>query len=278
MVPAADDPAPSAPDDGVMHPDHASGTLAPPRSVPVVALAGVTKSYGSGDATVVALDAVDLTIAPGGFTAVMGPSGSGKSTLLNLAAGLDRPTHGEVHLAGAAITTLPDDALADLRGATAGFIFQAFNLVQSMTARENIELPYLLRGARITGEDAGWIDYLAETLGITGLLHRRPGAMSGGQQQRVAIARAMAARPQVIFADEPTGSLDTRTSREVLSILKAACAQYRQTVVMVTHDPVAASYADRILVVADGRVVGDYAPMPAGRIAAMMVELEGGAR
>lgn len=264
---------------GFMQPDRAS---APPTSLsgtaPVVALSDVSKTYGVGDATVIALDSVNVAITAGGFTALMGPSGSGKSTLLNLAAGLDRPTRGEVFLAGTAITALPDDALADLRSTAAGFIFQAFNLVQSMTARQNIELPFRLRGTQITAEDASWIDYLAETLGITGLLHRHPSAMSGGQQQRVAIARAMAARPQVVFADEPTGSLDTRTSREVLTILKTACVEYRQTVVMVTHDPVAASYADRILVVADGRLVGDYAPMPAGRIAEMMVHLEVGAR
>ncbi|ADG77283.1 ABC transporter related protein [Tsukamurella paurometabola DSM 20162] len=279
MVRAADVTGLLPPDDGDMHTDHASATLAPPRrTVPVVAFTGVTKSYGTGDATVIALDSVNLAITAGGFTAVMGPSGSGKSTLLNLAAGLDRPTQGEVHLAGSPITAMPDDQLADLRSTRAGFIFQAFNLVQSMTARQNIELPFRLRGAKVTAEDAGWIDYLAETLGITGLLHRRPSAMSGGQQQRVAIARALAARPQVIFADEPTGSLDSRTSREVLGILKSACAEYRQTVVMVTHDPVAASYADRVLVIADGRVAGDYASMPAARIAEMMVGLEGGTR
>ena len=218
---------------------------------PVVSLRHVSRTYGDGHGTVVALDDVTVDIRRGDFTAIMGPSGSGKSTLMNVAAGLDDATHGEVVLGGAILSQLDDDARTRLRRSQVGFVFQAFNLVPTLSVRENILLPFELAGRRVDGEGQRWIDHLVHTLGLGDRVSHRPGELSGGQQQRVAIARALASRPAVIFADEPTGNLDSRSSREVLTLLRTAAREYGQSIAMVSHDPVAASYADRILVIAE---------------------------
>jgi putative ABC transport system ATP-binding protein len=215
---------------------------------------GVSKHYGTGDATVRALDDVTTSLAAGQFTAIMGPSGSGKSTLLHVLAGLDRPTSGEVFLGDTEITSLDDRALTLLRRDAMGFVFQAFNLLPALTAAENIELPMRIAGRT---PDPHWVRSLVETVGLTERLHHLPAQLSGGQQQRVAAARALASRPQVVFADEPTGALDSRSGAELLQFLQDAVRDTGQTVVMVTHDPVAAGYADRVLLLADGRIVDE---------------------
>ena len=215
---------------------------------------GVSKLYGEGDATVHALDDVSTSLSAGQFTAIMGPSGSGKSTLLHVLAGLDRPTSGEIFLGDTEITSLDDRALTLLRRDAIGFIFQSFNLLPTLTAAENIELPMRIAGRR---PDAHWVRSIVETVGLTERLDHRPSQLSGGQQQRVAAARALASRPQVVFADEPTGALDSRSGAELLGFLQSAVRDSGQTVVMVTHDPVAAAYADRVLFLADGRIVDE---------------------
>ena len=215
---------------------------------------GVSKLYGEGDATVRALDDVSTSLAAGQFTAIMGPSGSGKSTLLHVLAGLDRPTSGEIYLGDTEITSLGDRALTLLRRDAIGFIFQSFNLLPTLTAAENIELPMRIAGRT---PDAHWVRSIVETVGLAERLHHRPSQLSGGQQQRVAAARALASRPQVVFADEPTGALDSRSGAELLGFLQQAVRTTGQTVVMVTHDPVAAAYADRVLFLADGRIVDE---------------------
>jgi putative ABC transport system ATP-binding protein len=215
---------------------------------------GVSKRYGIGDATVAALDDVSVDLVEGQFTAIMGPSGSGKSTLLHLLAGLDRPTSGEVYLGDTAISTLKDKALTLLRRDRIGFIFQSFNLLPTMTAAENIVLPMRIAGRK---PDDHWVAMIAETVGLTGRLGHRPAELSGGQQQRVAAARALASRPDIVFADEPTGALDSRSGAELLAFLRTAVTDLGQTVVMVTHDPTAASYADRVIFLADGHVVDE---------------------
>jgi putative ABC transport system ATP-binding protein len=240
----------------------------------IVAFRDVTKTYGGGTALVRALDGVTVDIHAGQFTAVMGPSGSGKSTFMNLAAGLDDPTSGEVWVAGQPVHALDDDARTTLRREHVGFVFQAFNLVPTLSARENVLLPFELAGRRLSADDRTRVDTLLHSLGLADRATHRPGEMSGGQQQRVAIARALASRPQIVVADEPTGNLDTRSSREVLSLLKTASREYRQTIAMVTHDPVAASYADRILVIADGRIVGDHGPMVPQQISDLLISFE----
>ena len=247
-------------------------TLRPP--APIVAFRGVSKIYGEGTGLVRALDGVTVDIAAGQFTAVMGPSGSGKSTFMNLAAGLDDPTSGEVWVAGHALHALDDDARTVLRRTHVGFVFQAFNLVPTLSAIENVLLPFELAGRRLTADERGWVDTLMGSLGLADRAEHRPGELSGGQQQRVAIARALASRPQIVVADEPTGNLDTTTSREVLSLLRTAAREYQQTIAMVSHDPVAASYADRILVIADGRIVGDHPSLPPQEIAELLISLE----
>jgi putative ABC transport system ATP-binding protein len=241
---------------------------------PIVAFRNVTKAYGVGPGRVLALDDVTVDIGAGQLTAVMGPSGSGKSTLMNLAAGLDDATHGEVWLAGQALHTLDDDARTLLRRTHVGFVFQAFNLVPTLSTLENVLLPFDLAGRRLSPDERSWVDSLMHGLGLSDRVTHRPGELSGGQQQRVAIARALASRPQVVVADEPTGNLDTRSSREVLTLLRTASREYDQTIAMVSHDPVAASYADRILVIADGRIVGDHGPMAPQQIADLMISLE----
>jgi putative ABC transport system ATP-binding protein len=215
---------------------------------------GVSKLYGEGDATVRALDDVSTSLAAGQFTAIMGPSGSGKSTLLHVMAGLDRPTSGQIFLGDTEITGLDDRALTLLRRDAIGFIFQSFNLLPTLTAAENIELPMRIAGRK---PDAQWVRSIVETVGLTERLSHRPAQLSGGQQQRVAAARALASRPQVVFADEPTGALDSRSGAELLGFLQHAVKDSGQTVVMVTHDPVAAGYADRVLFLADGRIVDE---------------------
>ena len=212
------------------------------------------KIYGQGDAAVRALDGVTVDIPPARFTAIMGPSGSGKSTLMHCVAGLDTLTSGTVHLGGDDLGTLSDRDLTVLRRRRVGFVFQAFNLLPTLTAGENIVLPLALDGAPV---DRAWLDEVVDAVGLRDRLGHRPSELSGGQQQRVAIARALITRPDVVFADEPTGNLDSRTSAEVLEFLRRAVREMGQTVVMVTHDPVAASYADGVLFLADGRIVGE---------------------
>ena len=214
----------------------------------------VSKSYGDGDNAVHALDDVSVGLAAGEFTAIMGPSGSGKSTLLHVLAGLDRPTSGEIYVGDTEITTLKDKALTLLRRDQIGFIFQSFNLLPTLTAAENIVLPIKIAGRK---PDAFWVQSIVETVGLTERLSHRPSQLSGGQQQRVAAARALASRPQIVFADEPTGALDSRSGAELLGFLRTAVKELGQTVVMVTHDPVAASYADRVLFLADGQIVDE---------------------
>jgi putative ABC transport system ATP-binding protein len=218
----------------------------------------LSKVYGTGEASLAALDDVSVGLDRGRFTAIMGPSGSGKSTLLHLLAGLDRPTSGEVYLGDTEITSLRDKALTTLRRDRIGFIFQSFNLLPTMTAAENIVLPMRIAGKR---PDPRWVASIVETVGLAGRLGHRPSQLSGGQQQRVAAARALASRPEIVFADEPTGALDSRSGTELLRFLRRAVDELGQTVVMVTHDPAAASYADRVLFLADGHVVDEmHAP------------------
>ncbi|MFD7085431.1 ABC transporter ATP-binding protein [Streptomyces sp. NPDC002181] len=219
---------------------------------------GVVKAYGAGETRVVALDEVDVDIKRGQFTAIMGPSGSGKSTLMHCLAGLDTVTSGQIHLDDVEITGLKDKKLTQLRRDRIGFIFQAFNLLPTLNALENITLPMDIAGRK---PDAEWLNRVVETVGLAGRLKHRPTELSGGQQQRVAVARALAARPQIIFGDEPTGNLDSRAGAEVLGFLRRSVDELGQTIVMVTHDPVAASYADRVIFLADGRIVDEmYGP------------------
>ncbi|MFS4091485.1 ABC transporter ATP-binding protein [Streptomyces sp. AF1A] len=220
----------------------------------------VSKRYGQGAGAVAALDRVSTTIAPGTFTAVMGPSGSGKSTFLHCAAGLDTPTSGRVLLGATDVSTLREAQRAVLRRTRIGFIFQAFNLLPSLTVEQNITLPLRLAGRR---RDEGRLGQLAERLGLTDRLRHRPSQLSGGQQQRVAIARALITNPEVIFADEPTGALDADAAREILALLRQAVDDLHQTVVMVTHDPVAAAVSDHALFLAKGRIAAQVAsPTP----------------
>jgi putative ABC transport system ATP-binding protein len=232
------------------------------------------KSYGSGANQVTALGGVTLGIRRGQFTAIMGPSGSGKSTLMHIMAGLDVATTGTVWLGDTDITRLADDALTILRRRRVGFVFQSFNLVPTLDIEGNILLPFELDGRRSTQQEREWIDRLIESLGLRERLRHRPHELSGGQQQRVAIARALATRPDLVFADEPTGNLDSRTSREVLTLLATASREYGQSIAMVTHDPIAASYADRILFLADGLVVRDLGKSTAEEISGLMLGME----
>ena len=215
-----------------------------------------TKVYGTGDAAVRALDGVTVDFATARFTAIMGPSGSGKSTLMHALAGLDSLTSGSVWIGDVDLGTLKEKKLTQLRRDRVGFIFQAFNLIPTLTAAENIVLPMRLAGRK---PDRDWVDHVVETVGLANRLTHRPSELSGGQQQRVAVARALASQPHIIFADEPTGNLDSRTGAEILSFMRQAVRELGQTIVMVTHDPVAAAYADRAVFFADGRVVDDLA-------------------
>ena len=223
----------------------------------LVTATDLTRRYGQGEATVHALAGVTVGFPAGQFTAIMGPSGSGKSTLMHLLAGLDRPTSGSVVLDGTELSRLDDKRLTDVRRDKVGFIFQSFNLLPVLSAQENIELPLSIAGRK---PDRAWMDSLIATVGLGDRLRHRPAELSGGQQQRVAVARALASRPRVVFADEPTGNLDSKTSAEVLELLRRCVDEFGQTIVMVTHDARAASYADRLLELEDGVVVRDGVP------------------
>ena len=230
-----------------------SVTASPASSTAGIALHEVRKVYGSGENTVSALDGVTIELPQRSFTAIMGPSGSGKSTLLHVAAGLDRPTSGNVAVGDTELTRLSERRLTLLRRERIGFIFQAFNLLPSLTVAQNIALPLRMDGRRARRSE---LREIASRVGLQDRMRHRPAQLSGGQQQRVAIARALITRPEVVFADEPTGALDTRTGQGVLQLLRHIVDDDGQTVVMVTHDPVAAAYADRVLMLADGRVAG----------------------
>jgi putative ABC transport system ATP-binding protein len=214
----------------------------------------LTKTYGTGDARVTALDRVSVDLFAGEFTAVMGPSGSGKSTLMHCCAALDSATSGRVYVGDTELNRLKDKELTRLRRDEVGFVFQSFNLVPTLTAEENIRLPLSIAGKR---PDPDWYRTVIEAVGLADRLGHRPNELSGGQQQRVAVARALASRPSIVFADEPTGNLDSRAGAEVLTLLRRSVAEFGQTVVMVTHDPVAAGYTDRVVFLADGRVVDE---------------------
>jgi putative ABC transport system ATP-binding protein len=219
-----------------------------------------TKVYGSDDTAVTALDDVTVGFPAGRFTAIMGPSGSGKSTLMHCTAGLDELTSGQVFIGDVELASLSERRLTRLRRDRIGFVFQAFNLVPTLTALENITLPLALAGR---DPDRGWLDHVVDTVDLRPRLDHRPAELSGGQQQRVAVARALVSRPEIIFADEPTGNLDSRASTEILGFMRRAVDELDQTIVMVTHDPTAASYAHHVLFLADGRIVGEMpAPDP----------------
>jgi putative ABC transport system ATP-binding protein len=237
-------------------------TLPSPLGTTVAAASarGATKTYGTADTQVLALDHVDIDFAAGEFTAIMGPSGSGKSTLMHCMAGLDRLSSGSVTIGDLDISTASEKQLTLLRRDRLGFIFQAFNLVPTLSAIENITLPMDLAG---TKPDRAWVDHVVTTVGLSHRLKHRPSELSGGQQQRVAVARALASRPQIIFADEPTGNLDSTTGSEILAFMRHAVRDLGQTIVMVTHDPVAASYSHRVVFLADGRITDQLAdPTP----------------
>jgi putative ABC transport system ATP-binding protein len=235
-----------------------------------VLAAGLVRRYGEGSTAVEALAGVTLGIETGRMTAIMGPSGSGKSTLMHLLAGLDAPTEGSVHVDGVDITKLSEKKLTLLRRETIGFVFQFFNLLPMLTAEENITLPLAIAGQK---PDPAWLEELLDTVGIADRRTHRPAELSGGQQQRVAVARALITRPRVLFADEPTGNLDSSSSKEVLALLRRAVDEWGQTIVMVTHDAGAAAMADRILFIADGRIVRDLEESTAAEVLAAMQEV-----
>ena len=239
-------------------------------SGPAARAVGLVKTYGTSDTVVRALDGIDIAFGRGHFTAVMGPSGSGKSTLMHCMAGLDTPTSGQVFVGDEEISTLDDAGLTRLRRDRIGFVFQSFNLVPTLTARENILLPADLAGRQV---DPGWFDYLVEQLAIGDRLAHRPNELSGGQQQRVACARALIGRPDLIFADEPTGNLDSNSSAELLAFLRRSVTEFGQTIAMVTHDPRGAAQADRVIFLADGNVVGDLAAPTADAVLEQMKQL-----
>ena len=248
-----------------------STTVEQPGADVVVAAHGVTRTYGEGDAVVHALRGIDLEIPRGQFTAVMGPSGSGKSTLMHILAGLDQPTEGSVTIEGEEITTMGDQELTLLRRRHIGFIFQFFNLLPMLTAEENIVLPLRISGRDV---DRAWIDEVIGKVGLSDRRSHRPSQLSGGQQQRVAIARGLVSRPTVMFADEPTGNLDSTTSEEILELLREAVESYGQTTVMVTHDARASAMADRILFLADGLIVRDQGRASAQEVLTAMAAVE----
>ena len=253
MTHAADAGNPSPPTTPTAGPAAHRDTSGPPVT-PAARVAGLTKTYGTGDAQVVALDDVTLELYAEEFTAVMGPSGSGKSTLMHCCAALDRADRGEVFIGEQELTRLKDKDLTQLRRDHIGFVFQAFNLVPTLTAEENITLPLALAGRK---PDQQWRDMVINAVALADRLHHKPSELSGGQQQRVAVARALVSRPQIVFADEPTGNLDSHSGAEVLQLLRRSVDDFGQTVVMVTHDPVAAAYTDRVVFLADGRVVDE---------------------
>ena len=230
----------------------------------------LVRRYGEGDSAVEAVRGVSLEVPSGQFTAIMGPSGSGKSTLMHLLAGLDRPTEGSVEIAGQDITAMGDKQLTLLRREHIGFVFQAFNLVPTLSAEENVTLPLAIAGRK---PENGWVDAVLERVGLDDRRSHRPAELSGGQQQRVALARAIVSEPTVLFADEPTGNLDSRTSAEVLELLQEAVSTFGQTTVMVTHDPRAAAAAERVLFIADGELVTDVESPTEDEVLAYVKEL-----
>ncbi len=251
-------------DTPLLAPPNAAPELASPSSARVAARTeGATKVYGRGGTEVCALDAVDVALGAAEFTAIMGPSGSGKSTLMHCLAGLDTLSAGKAFIGDVELSSLSDAALTRLRRERVGFIFQAFNLLPMLTAAENITLPMDLAGDK---PDKEWLRNVIETVGLTDRLEHRPSELSGGQQQRVAVARALANKPELIFADEPTGNLDSRSGAEILGFMRYAVDRFAQTVVMVTHDPVAAAYADRVLFLADGRIVDSMTSPTSARV------------
>jgi putative ABC transport system ATP-binding protein len=252
--------------------DAASERLAPVPAAAVVRAADLSKRYGQGDAQVDALRDVSLEIEQGRLTAIMGPSGSGKSTLMHLLAGLDQPSAGAVSIDGIEISSMSDAQLTKLRRQHIGFVFQFFNLLPMLTAEENVLLPLQIAGVK---PDRDWVEELLATVGIDGRRAHRPSELSGGQQQRVSIARALVTRPTVLFADEPTGNLDSSTSQDVLALLRHSVDEYGQTTVMVTHDPQAAALADRILFLADGLIVKEIPRSTAADVLAAMQEVTG---
>ncbi len=249
-----------------------------PAEAPAVAVraSNATKHYGDSDSDadtlVRALGNIDIDFNAGQFTSIMGPSGSGKSTLMHCLAGLDQLTSGHIWFGGTDLSTLSQQQLTDLRRDHIGFVFQAFNLIPTMTARENITLPLDLAG---TKPDAEWFEIVVDSVGLAGRLDHRPSELSGGQQQRVAVARAMVGKPDVIFADEPTGNLDSRTGKAILSFLKNAVAEFGQTIIMVTHDPVAATYADRVVFLQDGTIENEILNPRVDQVLAAMNRLDG---
>ena len=231
----------------------------------------LSKIYGTGDTRVIALDAVDVEIETGRYTAIMGPSGSGKSTLMHCLAGLDSVSGGQVWIGDVELSALSDKNLTKLRRDAVGFVFQAFNLVPTLSALENITLPLDIAGRK---PDQEWLDTVIDTIGLRDRLGHRPSELSGGQQQRVACARALASRPTIVFADEPTGNLDSRSGAEVLGFLRRSVDEFGQTIVMVTHDPGAAGYADRVLFLADGKIVDEMLGPTAARVLERMTAFE----
>jgi len=252
----------------------ATNEIAPPEARTGIAAraVGLSKIYGEGDAAVRALDAVSVEFERARFTAIMGPSGSGKSTLLHCMAGLDTPTAGQVFIGDVDLTSLSEKALTLLRRRKIGFVFQAYNLVPTLTAAENITLPLDIAGEE---PDKAWFDEVVDTVGIRDRLTHRPAELSGGQQQRVAGARALLSRPEIVFADEPTGNLDSKAGQEILAFLRSAVKDHDQTIVMVTHDASAASFADRIVFLGDGKVVDEMLEPTTERILDRLKSLEG---
>ena len=248
-----------------------TSTLAPPQAA-VARTEQATKVYGSGETAVRAIDDVTVEFAAGRFTAIMGPSGSGKSTLMHCAAGLDSLTAGEVFVGDVALGSLSDRELTLLRRDRIGFVFQSYNLIPTLTALENITLPTALAGRKPNRE---WLDGVIDTVGLRDRLSHRPSELSGGQQQRVAVARALTTQPQIVFADEPTGNLDSRAGAEILEFMSQAVRDLAQTIVMVTHDPAAAAYADRVVFLGDGKVVGELADPTAESVINRMQQLGG---
>jgi putative ABC transport system ATP-binding protein len=247
-----------------------NGRAAPPAAAATVRATALTRRYGAGDSAVDALRGVSLDVPGGQFAAIMGPSGSGKSTLMHILAGLDRPTGGEVQIEGRPLAGMGDRELTLLRRSRIGFVFQFFNLLPMLTAEENVLLPLSIAGER---PDREWLEAVLDEVGLTDRRHHRPAELSGGQQQRVAIARAIVSRPAVLFADEPTGNRDSATGEGILDLLRESVATHGQTTIMVTHDPRAAATADRVLFLADGRAVSDFAPAGADEVLTAMKEL-----
>ncbi|MER7467481.1 ABC transporter ATP-binding protein [Streptomyces sp. NPDC097981] len=240
-------------------------------SEPAARATGLTKVYGKGETRVSALNAVSVEFARSRFTAVMGPSGSGKSTLMNCLAGLDTVTSGSARIGGTELSTLTERQLTALRRDKVGFVFQGFNLLPTLTAMENVTLPLRIAGR---SPEADWLEAVVNTVGLSGRLGHRPAELSGGQQQRVAVARALVTRPEIVFADEPTGNLDSRSGSEVLGFLRDSVRELGQSVVMVTHDPVAAAHADRVVFLADGRVVDELSEPTAAAVLDRMLRFE----